>query len=179
MPFPSSSPAISPGSGAVRHSCSPVMGWVKATPAQCSACRENSSIGPPYSSSPSSGQPFSAMCTRIWWVRPVCRMNPTKAQLRSGAAARTRYSVTARSPSGETMRFISSGTSRSSGRSISPSAGCGMPFTTATYRLVTAFHSLPAAIWWRATTTAPVVSLSMRFTARKVPAAPSFSHRVA
>ena len=40
----------------------------------------------PYLPSPSSGKPREANCTRIWWVRPVCRR--TRARLSPSASAR-------------------------------------------------------------------------------------------
>ena len=47
------------------------------------------------------------------------------------------------------------------------------PWTRAKYRFSTFFHSLPAANWFLAATTAPVVSLSRRFKARKGVTAPA------
>ena len=48
-----------------------VTGWVKLTSPQWSACRFIPDMSPPYISSPHSGNPMYAICTRIWCVRPV------------------------------------------------------------------------------------------------------------
>lgn len=55
----------------------PVSGWVKPS-RQAHRARASPSPAPPYFRSPTRGKPRPANCTRIWWVRPVCRVTRTR-----------------------------------------------------------------------------------------------------
>ena len=68
-----------------RHS--PVSGSGNSSESQCSMWWGNCSELVPYSRSPARGYPRYAMCTRIWWVRPVSSCRESSVQvpsLRSG-----------------------------------------------------------------------------------------------
>ena len=120
------------GSAASKASGAAVAGWANARRAACNACRSSPSAGrPPYSASASSGNPRQARCTRIWWVRPVCRRHSTA--LTPCAPPRRRTSVRAGLPPGTTaMRTRTTG-SRPIGASIENGADASSPCTSARY----------------------------------------------
>src|SRR6185503_19112212 len=72
----STNACISAGSGEASFIGSLVSGWRKASLPACSRRRclsSRFSAKSPYLSSPTTGWPAWARCTRIWWVRPVSR----------------------------------------------------------------------------------------------------------
>lgn len=54
------------------------MGCIKLILLACSACLCMREEVLPYKSSPNSGCPMYAKCTRIWWVLPVSSLHVTR-----------------------------------------------------------------------------------------------------
>src|SRR5580658_6275927 len=74
----------SAGSGALKSRTFPVFGWRSDRRAEWSITRPGWRFilmfsFQPYAESPRSGWPSEAMCTRIWWVRPVWSVHVTSA----------------------------------------------------------------------------------------------------
>ena len=67
------------GNGASNSMYSPVRGWINPNVLAWSVCpvRWNGHFWGPYTWSPKIGCPILAMCTRIWWVRPVSSWHST------------------------------------------------------------------------------------------------------
>src|SRR5690606_36258113 len=122
--------------------------------------------GPPYSGSPTIGCLRWAMCTRIWWVRPVSSRHSSAVCARK--RSRSRKWVTASRPSSRTAMRMRSRGWRSIGASAVPPE-TSAPTTTARYwrctsRAESCATSAVCASSVRATTITPEVSLSSRCT---------------